>query len=356
MLRQDQQTSDVKDTLAKEIHATLDNAAAEVIKLLDEMNKVSVSFDSKDKGKKQQKRKQVVESWQLEVDQMGEQLQPFISMMQSAPTNAQLASLLNYGNDVIGTVLDALETKVQRDYGITPVSVGAPSSGPNGSQGCGGALRENPWNGAMGDYSQQRGTASWAGMEPLHNVGSKEERAAVGNASGTPPRAQAAVDASLMRRQERREMWTTPKVKATARREDVMALPKTPRLEDFGLDDDMVRSLHQDDGLAAHGVAAGVGSGASRSALGSKDGVMDVGQWDGHDFKHDVEESMKKMGIERVQDIEERLVHRRHVALTDVMTSCTPKMKTRHGQRRYDTEGGDEDLDLSHLAGGYSNH
>lgn len=301
---------------------------------MEEVNK-SILDDKAITTKQQQ---DVIEHWQNSVHAMETTLKPLIALADT-PSTISLANTFSAHMGVIDEVFDMLERHLQNNHGIAPVKARTPTGGQSSIRPTVSPSGRLPTDGVTNlEGGIENGLSTPLCKPPSMRLANSHTRVSKRNiqAVRTPPHGQRPVGHAF-------------------RVDDASTMPKTPRLEDFGLDADFVRSLQEQKDYVHDG-----DDGVMGSAKGGGGQKVGTDKWGNDHFLQDVHDSMKELGIETPQQVNDRYGHKRHVALRDVMANCTPGLKSGHRDDdvRVEDDGDKEGFQgvasLSELADGYN--
>lgn len=258
---------------------------------------------------------QVVQQIQKNVNEMDLMMNALISVSDVAPAASQLMDLGFARISLIDEILDAFERRLQSEFGISPVSVFS-----NEGEFSPTVQTEVNNDGAARCHSKRDAIITPRGQRPTHEALSTSET-----------------------------RMFTPHVRGRHEPSTSMSVSKTPRMEDFGIDMEKVRELreqsnsflHDDSSFGTGLSGTGYNEGLSYDAIKMSDYT---GNWNEHSFPQDVQQSMRKLGIETQQEVTERFHTRRNVALQNVLQGCTPQLKSGTVPR----------MDFTRLAAGYA--
>lgn len=259
------------------------------------------------------KKEEAVRQLGADIDQVEKTMKALTNISEVTPSTSQVMELGFATVSVIDEILDTFERRLQLEFGVSPVDV-------------------------CSDEQQQP-------VVSFDEYGNGPETCGTNTGADmivTPPAlrsARAAISANS-------KAMFTPQTVGARTPGGLLGMSKTPRMEDFGLDVDLVRELREqsDSFLNGHGGRRRFDDEnvRSRSYHTQQHGAM--GDWRSEDLSRDVQQSMQNLGIETRQEMNDRYEKQRHVALQQVLQGCTPRLKSdRHAR-----------VDLTQLAAGYA--
>lgn len=324
MLRQ--QTARAAHDFTESVVHAVSQSEAEVKNLVREMRIKTTGADAE--------RKRVMQSWEDEIIALQRDMKPLEQLAREVPSMGDVLQCVFATVDAVDEALDRLERRMQAEYGLAPVRVRTGDATGDVSNAAWPKIKTPP------PLSSPR-ALSVAKSGSLAGPPTSFSRSASSNSFKTkPPHLTPRTTGYGPFSGTGRTSNATPKssTRPALSPKDVEAIPKTPRMEDFGLDANVLRTLQA-------GNKDYLGEGASSSATNLEAKDLDVSTWDNDDFTAGVEESMRKLGIDLSQNhLTDQYESRRNVALRNLLVTSTPMLKADNG----------ENPDYTQLAAGYS--
>lgn len=265
--------------------------------------------------------RRVLHAWEKDLTSLQGNVAVLTQLADTVPSTSRVLECGVAGLDSIDEVLDRFERRLQAEFGLPPVHV---------SLNAVAAIESVP---QVPSFSVMEHVMSTAPPSLSHAAIATpvSNRLISRTSSRVTPSASTRNAAKVTPFRSNQSGTGT-------RRNETDAIPKTPRMEDFGLDADVLRALQAENNEYLGGLASGVGAEQYPRDI-------DMSAWDGDNFKEGVQDSMRKIGIDLSQThLTDEFDHRRHIALRNVLASSTPKLNA-------NTSVG---FDYSQLAAGYS--